>query len=150
MFVAATYLEQLGRDGLAAYGWRSLHEQSHGEGFLAIMIHRFRPNGLYLLDEPEAALSTLWSPLRIRAGRALTSAQQESPDLRSRPRRVWLRHRDRGFVGAVAASVAVFSRTVVGRPSPVEERMQLPGHCSCVPRVSPGSPVGPGRGNLRR
>jgi len=58
MFVAATYLEQLGRDALASYGHRSLHEQSHGEGFLAIMIHRFGPDGLYLLDEPEAALST--------------------------------------------------------------------------------------------
>ena len=58
MFVAATYLEQLGRDALTAYGGRSLHEQSHGEGFLAIMIDRFGPDGLYLLDEPEAALST--------------------------------------------------------------------------------------------
>lgn len=58
MFVAATYLEQLGQDALATYGGRSLHEQSHGEGFLAIMIDRFGPDGLYLLDEPEAALST--------------------------------------------------------------------------------------------
>lgn len=58
LFVAATYLEQLPRDPLAAYGGRSLHEQSHGEGFLAIMLNRFGPGGLYLLDEPEAALST--------------------------------------------------------------------------------------------
>jgi predicted ATPase len=58
MFVAATYLEDLGGDALAGYGERSLHEQSHGEGFLSIMIHRFGPDGLYLLDEPEAALST--------------------------------------------------------------------------------------------
>lgn len=57
MFVAATYLEQLGRDALAAYGGRSLHEQPYGEGILAIMIHRFGPDGLHLLDEPEAALS---------------------------------------------------------------------------------------------
>jgi predicted ATPase len=40
-----------------AYGGRSLHEQSHGESFLALVTHRFGPNGLYLLDEPEAALS---------------------------------------------------------------------------------------------
>ncbi|MBX3200073.1 MAG: AAA family ATPase [Labilithrix sp.] len=40
-----------------SYGGRSLHEQSHGESFLALMKHRFGPNGLYILDEPEAALS---------------------------------------------------------------------------------------------
>ncbi len=42
---------------LQAYGGRSLHEQSHGESFLALMVHRFQGNGLYFLDEPEAALS---------------------------------------------------------------------------------------------
>jgi predicted ATPase len=40
----------------ARYGGRSLHEQSHGEAFLALFEHRFE-DGLYLLDEPEAALS---------------------------------------------------------------------------------------------
>jgi predicted ATPase len=58
LFVASTYLERLGRDALRAYGGRSLHEQSHGEGFLSLMIHRFGADGFYLLDEPEAALST--------------------------------------------------------------------------------------------
>ena len=69
LFNAATYLEQLkdGVEGLGAgligdplgpYGGRSLHEQSHGESFLSVMIDRFGPDGLYLLDEPEAALST--------------------------------------------------------------------------------------------
>ncbi|HEY1517871.1 MAG TPA: AAA family ATPase [Solirubrobacteraceae bacterium] len=69
LFNAATYLEKLNEDldgmgaaiagnPLAAYGGRSLHEQSHGESFLAVMINRFGPDGLYLLDEPEAALST--------------------------------------------------------------------------------------------
>ena len=33
------------------------HEKSHGESFLALAQNSFRPNGLYLLDEPEAALS---------------------------------------------------------------------------------------------
>ena len=33
------------------------HEKSHGESFLAVAQNSFRPNGLYLLDEPEAALS---------------------------------------------------------------------------------------------
>jgi predicted ATPase len=58
IFTAATYLENLPMNPLAAYGGRSLHEQSHGESFLAILLNRFGPDGLYLLDEPEAALST--------------------------------------------------------------------------------------------
>lgn len=39
------------------YGGKSLHAQSHGESFLALMHNRFWGNGLYILDEPEAALS---------------------------------------------------------------------------------------------
>jgi len=61
LFTTATYLEELAKfDGraLLSYGGSSLHEQSHGESFLAVMIDRFGPEGLYLLDEPEAALST--------------------------------------------------------------------------------------------
>lgn len=34
-----------------------LHKKSHGESFLAIAQKHFKPNGLYFLDEPEAALS---------------------------------------------------------------------------------------------
>lgn len=40
-----------------SYGGLSLHEQSHGESFWALFMNRFGANGLYLLDEPEAALS---------------------------------------------------------------------------------------------
>ncbi|WP_459582892.1 AAA family ATPase [Dickeya oryzae] len=40
-----------------SYGGYSLHEQSHGESFLSLMMNRFGGKGLYLLDEPEAALS---------------------------------------------------------------------------------------------
>ena len=39
------------------YGGRHLHAQSHGESFLSVVLHRLRGNGLYLFDEPEAALS---------------------------------------------------------------------------------------------
>jgi predicted ATPase len=39
------------------YGGVSLHEQSHGEAFLALLLNRFLGDGLYILDEPEAALS---------------------------------------------------------------------------------------------
>ena len=43
------------------YGGVSLHEQSHGESFLALVQNRFCGNGLYILDEPESALS----PMRL-------------------------------------------------------------------------------------
>ncbi len=44
-------------DFLQAYGGQSLHRQSHGESFLSLIQNRFRGKGLYILDEPEAALS---------------------------------------------------------------------------------------------
>jgi predicted ATPase len=46
-----------GEDYLKYYGGKSLHRQSHGESFLSLMENRFKGNGLYILDEPEAALS---------------------------------------------------------------------------------------------
>jgi len=49
--------EGLGRPIADSYGNRSLHEQSHGESFLSLFTERFSGNGLYILDEPEAALS---------------------------------------------------------------------------------------------
>lgn len=61
LFNLATQLESYERDqpGLLAssYGGRSLHEQSHGESFFALFTNRFGGAGLYLIDEPEAALS---------------------------------------------------------------------------------------------
>ena len=51
----STHLEASGSQ-FQRYGGRSLHERSHGEAFLALFEHRFE-DGLYLLDEPEAALS---------------------------------------------------------------------------------------------
>jgi len=62
-FNVATEIEHLDEEGgygdriIDAYGGESLHEQSHGEAFLALAQNRFGPNGLYILDEPEAALS---------------------------------------------------------------------------------------------
>jgi len=42
---------------LSIYGDVPLHEQSHGESFLALAANRFGGHGLHILDEPEAALS---------------------------------------------------------------------------------------------
>lgn len=62
-FNVATEIEKLDAEPgftppvIESYGGRSLHEQSHGESFLAVLMNRFSGHGLYLLDEPEAALS---------------------------------------------------------------------------------------------
>lgn len=59
----ASNIDEMDREAAAApriidsYGGKSLHQQSHGESFFAAFVHRFSGNGLYLLDEPEAALS---------------------------------------------------------------------------------------------
>jgi predicted ATPase len=44
-------------DPYASYGGKSLHSRSHGEGYLTLMNERIGEDGIYLLDEPEAALS---------------------------------------------------------------------------------------------
>lgn len=49
LYTMATALEQVGSP--------TLHEQSHGEAFMSLFCNRFGSRGLYLLDEPEAALS---------------------------------------------------------------------------------------------
>lgn len=54
LFNVATEIENLGVQ--SSYGPRSLHEQSHGEAFMSLVENRFS-QGLYFLDEPEAALS---------------------------------------------------------------------------------------------
>src|SRR5204863_6858479 len=54
-FNVATYMDEVGY--LYGYGGRSLHERSHGEAFTALLVHKLRGNGMYLFDEPEAALS---------------------------------------------------------------------------------------------
>ena len=64
-FNFASYIDELAVDDnriLRAYGGKSLHEQSHGESFLSLFHNQFE-NGIYILDEPEAALS----PARILA-----------------------------------------------------------------------------------
>ncbi|NIK71602.1 AAA family ATPase [Paenibacillus sp. BK720] len=53
----ASYIDTLDPDVLRNYGGRSLHQQSHGEAFLSLFKHRFGKKAIYLLDEPEAALS---------------------------------------------------------------------------------------------
>jgi predicted ATPase len=62
-FNVATHIDELDEDPLAGppislfYGGQSLHKYSHGESFFTLLEHKFRGDGLFLLDEPEAALS---------------------------------------------------------------------------------------------
>lgn len=57
----ASYIDQLETEdpgrAYEPYGGKSLHHQSHGEAFLSLFLNRFNSKGIYLLDEPEAALS---------------------------------------------------------------------------------------------
>jgi predicted ATPase len=58
-FNVAAFVDEGGKfsPDVSIYGGVKLHEQSHGESFLALATHRFGGDGLYILDEPEAALS---------------------------------------------------------------------------------------------
>jgi predicted ATPase len=64
-FNFATYIDEIRRDPrwtqaiAASYGERELHGQSHGQSLLALFGKRFGTFGrvIYLLDEPETALS---------------------------------------------------------------------------------------------
>jgi predicted ATPase len=56
------YIDQVDKDHpghgtLEPYGGKSLHAQSHGESFLALFTNKFKSQAIYILDEPEAALS---------------------------------------------------------------------------------------------
>ncbi len=58
-FNVASEVDQLGPEILSSYGGISLHAQSHGESFLALITNRMKKPGLYIMDEPEAALSPM-------------------------------------------------------------------------------------------
>ena len=57
LYNVASEIDRLGSGLVDSYGGRSLHAQSHGESFMALALNRFRGQGLYILDEPEAALA---------------------------------------------------------------------------------------------
>lgn len=67
LYNVASYIDKIDKEPsfsppvIESYGGVSLHNQSHGESFLSIAQNRFSGNGVYILDEPEAALS----PMRL-------------------------------------------------------------------------------------
>ncbi len=59
-FNIANYIDEIAREDYRAYtsyGGKSLHEQSHGESFMAFFTNRLGDGGFFIFDEPEAALS---------------------------------------------------------------------------------------------
>ncbi|MCC3376052.1 AAA family ATPase [Cohnella sp. REN36] len=94
----ADYIDELakdpsiGRQAYAPYEGRSLHERSHGQGFLTFFRNRLGRKGLYLLDEPESALSPqnqlsllriLWE--QVSSGQAQFVIATHSPILMAYP-----------------------------------------------------------------
>ncbi|WP_232697481.1 AAA family ATPase [Brevibacillus daliensis] len=71
----ASHLDTL-PGSLKYYGGRSLHQQSHGEAFLSLFNHRFGKKAIYLLDEPEAALSPARQLALMRVIKQLESDAQ--------------------------------------------------------------------------
>ena len=75
-FNVASYFEQMAKEdpkALTSYGGKSLHAQSHGESFLALIGNRFGRDSFFVLDEPEAALSLQGQLALIRRMRDLVA-----------------------------------------------------------------------------
>lgn len=75
-FNFANYIDEIAKDDnriYQAYGGKSLHHQSHGESFLALFNNQFEA-GIYILDEPEAALS----PARILSFMSIINSLENS------------------------------------------------------------------------
>jgi predicted ATPase len=64
-FNVASYMDEVGY--LGGYGGRSLHDRSHGESFMSLLLDKLKGNGIYLFDEPEAALSPSRQLAALRA-----------------------------------------------------------------------------------
>lgn len=97
----ATYMDETGY--LDGYGKRSLHARSHGEAFMATLTLKLKGNGLYILDEPEAALSPTRQMAALSAIHALVEKNSQfiiathSPILLAYPRSKILQLSDEGI-----------------------------------------------------
>jgi predicted ATPase len=79
-FNVATYMDEVAQGDiryLRSYGGRSLHHRSHGESFMALFNNKLHGNGIYLFDEPEAALSPLRQMAALRAIHQLVLDQSQ-------------------------------------------------------------------------
>lgn len=82
-FNVATEIERLDREPvnapaiIEAYGGQPLHEQSHGESFLSLVMKRMRGKGFYVFDEPESALSPMRQLALLARMRQLVEAESQ-------------------------------------------------------------------------
>ncbi|MCL2829559.1 MAG: AAA family ATPase [Betaproteobacteria bacterium] len=103
-FNVASYMDGVGY--LESYGG-SLHARSHGEAFMAVLLNKLKGNGIYLFDEPEAALSPGRQMAALSAIHQLVEASSQfiiathSPILLSYPRARIIQF-DRSGIGEVA------------------------------------------------
>ena len=90
LYNVATYMDDI--DYQSAYYGTSMHDRSHGELYFDTMTRKFHGNGLYILDEPEAALSPQRQMSALVAIHALVQRQSQfiiathSPILMAYPR----------------------------------------------------------------
>lgn len=134
VFTLATAIEEgrnVGEGGLEAYGDVPLHEQSHGESFLALVHHRLGPRGFFVMDEPEAALSTQNQLTLVRAIHDLVLSGSQlviathSPLLLAYPHASILLCDD-GGVREIAyddAPAVVLTRALLAQPGGVMEQL---------------------------
>ena len=99
----ATDIDRMDKELLKSYGGVSLHSRSHGESFLALVQNRFGGDGLYIFDEPEAALSPVNQLALLRLIHRLVGKHSQflisthSPILLSYPyAQVWQLRREKG------------------------------------------------------
>lgn len=106
-------------------GWARLHERSHGEAFLWVIENKLQPGGLYLFDEPEAALSpqrvlTLLAAMNsaVKGGAQFIIATH-SPMIMAFPGARILELDDRGFHETPLESVEHYriTRTFLANPT---------------------------------
>ncbi|MBI9045050.1 MAG: AAA family ATPase [Anaerolineaceae bacterium] len=71
----ATYMDET--NYLGGYGGKSLHARSHGEAFFSALTDKLRGNGLYIFDEPEAALSPSRQMSALTAIHVLVQAESQ-------------------------------------------------------------------------
>jgi predicted ATPase len=108
----ATYLEDV--SDMRRYGGKSLHDQSHGESFISLFSHRFE-QGIFILDEPEAALSPQRQLTFLRIIHELGSADSDRNRRSITTDGFWrnaiamIRHRRRRSSSTASTSRAVFT-----------------------------------------
>lgn len=127
----ASNIDEIGVAG--SYGGRSLHEQSHGESFFSLFLHRLKGFGLYLFDEPEAALSPQRQLAFVARMDELVKQKSQfiiathSPIILSYPGAKIFQISDNGFeeLPFEETESYTFYRTFINNPDSVLRRMDI-------------------------